>query len=64
MAVLSILPIRGIVLKKKPSGLRPIGVPLLILDGVITKAVSLKKKDEFQVKVRRECEIQLALEPL
>jgi hypothetical protein len=60
--IMAIIPIRGIALQKKPRGVRPLGVPL-IQDGLLTKAVSMKKKKVFQSKVKELCPTQLALAP-
>jgi hypothetical protein len=60
--VLEAVPGLGLALKKKPSGVRPIVVPLF-LDGMVTKCASLKKRKVFQEKVQEICPSQQAMAP-
>jgi len=60
--VLEVVPGLGLALKKKPSGVRPIVVPLF-LDGIVTKVTSMKKKKVFQEKIKEICPSQQAMAP-
>lgn len=60
--IIANIPIRGVALKKNGGGVRPISVPP-ILEGLTTKAATLKSKKKIKEVMKKICPTQLALAP-